>query len=272
MGLPQLHFDHFPTYCSPYLPSNNNMAPPSGYVVDRLLPLEPVKLGRLVTNKAHPHQRYHPLEFPGWPELPSHDVIHVGEQEASSRSNMKAIFASILSANFLSRDDELVTVDKPTYKRYMLEQSDDWFAQATAQPETQKWIEKTVQSCEKSHLIVGYYTVLDQNITRSRITARAQEYQAKLPVAEALAASGLPMPVAGALPEVQAGAQLSDSGTEATQTRTLGEKVFAIEYRTVAPFWRAKTDVARMTLDEMKVWDCTTENEATNSERSRSWG
>jgi hypothetical protein len=204
------------------------MAPRSGYIVDRLLPLESVKLGRLITNKAQPHQQYHPLDFHGWPELPSHDVIHVAEQEASSRLSMKAIFASILSAKFSSQDDGRVAVDKTTYRRYMLEQSDDWFAQATAQPETQIWIEKMVQSCERIYLIVGYYTVLDQNITRSRNTARSQDYQAKLPVAKTLAASGLPLPMAGALVDVQAGAQHSEAGKESDQTRTPGEKVLPL--------------------------------------------
>jgi hypothetical protein len=108
--------------------------------------------------------------------------------------------------------------------------------------ETRKWIEAANRRDEDIFLVTAYYTVLDACVVESGIRQNKVAGNIALPVAEALTATGIPVPFGELVDPSATAAHQHVQGGCHSFTAT-GEQVYAIQYRKLRFKWYASHDL-----------------------------
>ena len=220
-----------------------------------LLPLEVLRLGRLVTSIDQPLEGYHQPPFDTPPTEIVSELDYAEHDQKSSRANFGASMTSLFSATFSRRAASQVRVEPRCFKAYALDNSEAHFDEAIALPETQKWIENAAIRGRTIYMIVGFYTMTDTRFIQ--ISAREQgiQGQATAPVSLSLAAAGAVVPFAGLVDPSVRGGFGSFAGNK-TRIFAPGEQICIIKYREVKYKWLSSRSLENSRLSKTRQWCC----------------
>lgn len=219
------------------------------------LPLSSVKLGRLITSIEQPHQAYHDPETIHPNSQPLLRSGYTGEHYAASDVGFVSALTSLVSARF-SKGAKLKTcIATDQVKIYTLDNSDDWFDEATKLPATREWIERRIDYGKRIFMIVGFHTVTDASISQESVIANKADGRTEIPVNLSLAAAGIVMPVGGM---ADAGISVSQQGVAGAKSQydAPGEQVWAVEYRELCHKWLSTKHIDNFRLSSVRQWPC----------------
>ncbi|KAI8234024.1 hypothetical protein K4K54_009280 [Colletotrichum sp. SAR 10_86] len=203
-----------------------------------LLPLSAIKLGRLISSVKEPLQGFHD---PSYKKKPGSYVTvresFIGGTQTSSSRSFATTLTSLLSLG-LSRTAQIdVQITADAVKTHPLENSEDWFEEATAQDATRLWMEKQVDRGSKMYMVVGFTTVVNATIVQAASRERQGDVDVHAPVNIALTAAGVVVPVVGEMLDSSVGTQISNSEGQKSSFVAKGEYVCALQYREIKHRW-----------------------------------
>lgn len=218
-----------------------------------LLPLDSVRLGRLVLNAKNPQQDYlDPLESVPQATIKAQEKFH---ETLNSSKNVKLRYrlTALLAASSENRDASSTTLSAVQATTYQLTNSGAWFREACAKKETRSWFEGAIEDNDSDvYLVIGYHTVTDAQITEE-VTSGGKS-DGGITLASSLI-TGAPAPApAGDLLSVRVD---STRDTRRNQTRSFhapGEQIYAVQYRKVEFKWLSSKSIDKTTLERNNRW------------------
>jgi hypothetical protein len=219
-----------------------------------IVPLESVKLGRLITSVEQPQQSYHDPPSTREPSiLTTRQDDFTGDRVSDRSSGIVSTLLSVISGGFSRRTRSTVSIATDCVKTYALGNSDSWFDEATTLPETREWIERVLDRDQKVYLIVGFHTVTNARLHHQSIVGKKAEGQLQAPAASALGAMGAAVPF-GDILDSRIHMQLEVIDGERSQSSALGEYVCAIQYRKLRHNWLSSKDMDSSQLSKVRQW------------------
>lgn len=220
---------------------------------NNLLPLDSVKLGRLVLNARNPQQDYlDPLDSIPEATIKPQEKFH---ETLNSSKNVKLRYrlTALITTSFETRDTSSTTLSAVQATTYQLTNSGAWFRKACAKQETRSWFEGVIEDSDSDvYLVTGYHTVTDAQITEELTTGGKSEGAAQL-TGSLLTGVSAPAPV-GDLLSLRVD---SSRDTRRNQTRSFhapGEQIYAVQYRKVEFKWLSSRSIDKTTLERNNRW------------------
>lgn len=214
-----------------------------------LLPLDSVKLGRLVTNAKNPQQDYlDPLDSVPEATIKSQETFHEilnSSRNEKLRFRLTALLA-ISSENQAASSATLSAVQATTYQ---LTNSGSWFRKACAKQETRSWFEEAIEENDV-YLVVGYHTVTDARVTEGIITKGKTGGSAEL---SGSLLTGEAAPVVNLL-SARIDSSHDSTHHQARSFRAPGEQIYAVQYRKVEFKWLSSRSIDKTTLERNNRW------------------
>lgn len=218
-----------------------------------LLPLESVKLGRLVLNAKNPQQDYlDPLdsvpESTVKPQESFHETLN-----SSKNVKLRSRLTALLAVGYENRDANSASLSAIQATTYQLANSGAWFRKACAKQETRSWFEGAIEENDSDvYLVVGYHTVTDAQITEAATTGRKTGTGIQLS-SSLLTGTAAPRPL-----ENLSNLRVDHSqDTQHQQTRSFhapGEQIYAVQYRKVEFKWLSSKSIDKTTLERNNRW------------------
>jgi hypothetical protein len=218
-----------------------------------LLPLTSLRLGRLTTSLTTPHLDYHDPPSPSLQTTTTLQTSYNSTHHSSTSRTLTTQLTTLLSTSFSKRLKTTIQITSPEAKTYYLQNSPQYFHSALQNPETRRWIERTVDEGETVYLITGYHTLLDAEISSLANTSRSRGGELTAPVSLALSASGIVLPFADIL-DVKVGGELGSDEGGAKRFTAVGEQVFAMQVQRVRVRWLRKGDEG-VVLERRVRWE-----------------
>lgn len=192
------------------------------------LPINLVKLGRLITDIEYPHQCYYdpPAESPD----PAHLSVNFTSQHGTSVDTaIAASLASLISVGLSTRARLNVDVTPAQCKAYYLPNSDDWFDNAVSNKNAKSWIERAARRGDNIYLIVGFKTLTDARLIQPPVGGRQAGASMFVSISS----------IAPLVKVVKHPANENHEQPDGVQSHFVaqGELVCALEYRKVRPRW-----------------------------------
>ena len=220
---------------------------------DFLLPLESVKLGRLVKSIDFPAHSYHDPPYSQAPEAkPVVRDQYKRILQSNSSTNFASKLTSLMSSGFTKRANTRVRIETDAVKTYTLNNSEAWFTEATKFDETKRWIERAIGG-DGIYLVVGFHTVADSRIVHESVEGHQIGGQATVPVGLSLATVGAIVPLGNIVdPAVGGNKRVMDG--EKTQYFVPGEQICALQYLKVSYRWLYSKRVQNLKLSKWPRW------------------
>lgn len=219
----------------------------SGHLLSNLLPLDSVKLGRLVYNAKCAHQDF--LDpFENRPaETDSVESVQEDFSETrkfSKTSKLRPYLSLALSACYQKQEDSSATLSAPLVTTYELKNSGAWFTNACTQTSTQRFLEEAFDNRLNVYLIVGFRVVHKASMVKSAAKRRAGNARGNIPV---------PAGVGGTVAPGVEGCRATQNGQELNY-KAAGDQVFAILYRKVKLRFLSRQKAENTTLEVGNRW------------------
>jgi hypothetical protein len=208
---------------------------PGTNVVRRaLLPLQSVRLGRIVRNIEKPHDDYLDVG-----DLVSADSIifstkskYQQMEKREAESSFAGTLASLFSASYSKQDGSSTQVTAEKVTTYVLPNSTPYFRDIIQKDSARQWVKNSMEAGVDMYMITGFHTYLNARIIKGAATTADLAGQVRGPVTEALIKAGI----------IQAANGTGDAAVDGTNLRVAGdrveyvaagEQICAIEYRQV---------------------------------------
>ncbi|GAB7350128.1 hypothetical protein MBLNU459_g0791t1 [Dothideomycetes sp. NU459] len=143
--------------------------PRSTLVLQHLLVLNSVSLGRLVTNPSLPTQSYHtatvsttwksPDDFTATPS-----GAYQGFQEKQRNLGFRAALDKLVRAHLDTGASSELSLESKQVKTYYLHNTADKFDALVADEAVRKWFEKAIKRGTDVYMVVGLQTILDASL------------------------------------------------------------------------------------------------------------
>lgn len=221
-------------------------------LLNSLLPIESVQLGRFVANAMQPHQDF--LDLPAGPQ--SKDILikrHENFKDIlnhSRNSKIRSRLTALLSVTYHTEGTSTATLIAEKATTYQLLNSGNWLQNACAADETRTWLEKCLEYTEDLYLVVGYYTLTNPSCTRKSTFGGSTGGGIQLSAAAGGAVPDLVQNVLGArvnsLREVNNQRECAFSGS--------GEQIYAVQYRKLRFSWYSSRDIKKSFLEPNNRW------------------
>jgi len=201
------------------------------------LPLDSIRLGRLVLSVDKPEQDYfdppceEEIEFSVTTQRNYADL-----QESVADRDLFSILTRLVSASISKREKTYVQVTSTEAKKYILFNSGTWLKLALRAEATRSWIGQAIHQGHDVYMVVGYHTLLDAHIVEGSAAVISRSVQ--LATAEAQST-----PTA-----IGASEDPSDGGQR--QFVAADEQVCAVQYRKVRFRWLSSRDLDLASLDK----------------------
>lgn len=218
------------------------------------IPVESIKLGRLVTSVDHPHQEYYDPVYDPTP-IPAINIRarYGGLGLESHTSNFSSALTSLLSAGFSKRAKSRVRIETNLVRTYMLQNSTQWFEKAVCSEESRRWLEKAIDQGDDIYFVVGFHTFTDAQITYESTEGNEHTGRLSLPVSLALNAAGVIAPL-GDLADTQVGVHCGSVEGVIEHFKAPGEQICAFQYRKVCHRWLSSRSIDKATLAKTPRW------------------
>jgi hypothetical protein len=220
---------------------------------DLFLPLESVRLGRLVKSIDFPTDSYHD---PPYTQAPNARPV-VRDQykrtlQGDSSTSFAAKLTSLMSSGFTKRANTRVRIEADAVKTYTLDNLEDWFMEATKFDETKRWIERAIGG-DGIYLVVGFHTVTDSRIMHESVEGHQISGRVTVPVGLTLAAVGVVVPLGNIVDPAVGGDRRAVDG-EKTQFFAPGEQICALRYFKISYRWLYSKKVENLKLSKWPRW------------------
>ncbi|KAL7917665.1 hypothetical protein ACQKWADRAFT_306196 [Trichoderma austrokoningii] len=223
-------------------------------LLDTLLPIEAVRLGRLVLDIRCPHQDYfEPEEAPLPEEILTQrlsDFSYSSKQGKSS--SMNVILSTLVSGTRGTENSSRIDLSSSACVTHQLQNSTQFFQKICALRGTRAWLERAIRRRKGVFLITGIKTVADAHLDTAETESRSLGGDLQAPASLAATAMGLPLP--GGTLEVGAGGKRSADGLRKTGFVVPGEQVFAVQYRKARVSWLSSRSVENARLEAGNQW------------------
>lgn len=222
-------------------------------IQNRLLPLNSVKLGRLVLNVKSPHQDF--LD-PVNGQLQPESIVKPQENfedilNLSKTSKIRSRITALLAISYENRNTSAVKLTATRATTYQLLNSGTWFKNACAIPETRKWLEYAIEMDGNVYLVVGFHTLTDTRVTET-VTSGGTTNGGATFTGRSLGGV-VPAPVGDLL----SSRVDSTRGVEHSRSRSFdapGEQIYAVQYRKVEFKWFSSRKIERISLERDNRW------------------
>lgn len=228
--------------------------PKSSVLLDSLLPVEAVGLGRLVLNVRFPNQDYcEPDEPPVADGIVTQRLENFDySSEQGDASSIQLILSTLLSGTRGSENGSSIDLSSFICISRQLQNSGQFFEKFCALGKTRAWLERAIRRRKNVFLVTGTKTVTDARIGTTERTGTSSEVNFQVPTSLLTAAAGLPLP--DGLLDVGAGGKRSADNSEKHSFLAPGEQVFAVQYRKVRVSWLSNRDVDHACLESGNRW------------------
>jgi len=225
-----------------------------GVILGRtLLPVQAVKLGRLVIDCEEPLADYFDLADTG-----SLNGVTTKQTDYSYTSchNADAGFTlqltQLISAARKKTRKTNTTITTQQTQTHRLDNSTPFFRNAVRSLEARKWIERAIDQGDTIYMVVGFITLMNALIVEDVGVTGAISSSVEVPLTTTLAAStGIILPGVGD-PAVAGHAQHGES--DQVRYVASGECICAIQYRRVKTSWFNSKDLDKAKLDKTNRW------------------
>ncbi|CAM1503457.1 Fc.00g082330.m01.CDS01 [Cosmosporella sp. VM-42] len=219
------------------------------------LPLESVRLGRLIKNINHPHEGYHEPPTGDVPKAIMTPFSFSSLNQQNSKTQFGSALTSLISAGFSKRLQSQIHLAPARGNNYRLDNSDAWFDKAVSLPDTRKWIEKAALRGHKIYIIVGIQTSIDTRIVQRSAREQQARGQVTVPASLSLTAAAAVMPFAELVDPAIHG---EHQNAESDQRWLLapGEQVCSLQYREVKTRWLSSRLIEPPQLSKTRQWSC----------------
>jgi hypothetical protein len=218
------------------------------------IPVRSLKLGRFVTSVDHPHQDYHDPAY-NFPPIASVSTSaqYGGVTRETRSSGFTSALTSLMSTGFSKRANTRVRISADRVQTYTLDNSSEWFREATSSEETRRWAERAIDQGDDLYFVVSFTTITDARIIHESVQAREHTGQISLPVGLSLNTAGVIAPF-GDLVDPQVGGHRGSEAAVAEQFLAPGEQISAVQYRKVCHRWLSSKDIDKATLAKVPRW------------------
>lgn len=219
------------------------------------LPVDSVRLGRLVRNVDEPQSDYLDPDCDLHPE----SVIvkpHLGYEEMQENTTDKtftAVLTRLVSATRTKRNKMYTQVTTDRVTTYQLGNSGSWFKAAIKTEATREWVKESIDQGDDTYLVVGYDTMLDARVVEGAVEEMESSAQLEIPVTTSLAAAGIMLPLGDIADPGVAGNNLKKQGIQRRFIAT-GEQICAVQYRRIRFKWFSSRDLDRAVLEKENRW------------------
>lgn len=266
------------------------MSPINALLADVLLPLEAIKLGRLISNLSVPNFSSHDPTFedgvvaiegelPGSSSRepgnslttgePGHDAVPSNTDAATTPSELNksqsgydsftctyqdqsfaSKLTSIMSSKFSKCAETKVRVTSREAKTYLLNDATGWFDAAMRQTKTRKWVENAMRGGRDIYMVIGFSTVVDALLIE--YATRSHDHNAKLafPVSKILQANGIAMAPESIDIDINPSSHAGEG--EARRWIADGEQICAVQYGKVPHGLFSGKDLDKLKLVKTK--------------------
>ncbi|EXK79187.1 hypothetical protein FOQG_16177 [Fusarium oxysporum f. sp. raphani 54005] len=219
------------------------------------LPLESVRLGRLIKNINHPHEGYYEPPTGDAPKAIVMPFSFSSLNQQNSKTRFESALASLISTRFTKHFQSQIHLAPACGSNYSLDNSDAWFDKAVSLPDTRKWIEKAALRGHKIFFIVGIQTFTDTRIVQKSARVQQAGGQVTVPVSLSLTAAAAVMPFAELVDPAIHG---EHQNAESDQRWLLapGEQVCSLQYREIKTRWLSSRLIEPLQLSKTRQWSC----------------
>jgi hypothetical protein len=221
---------------------------PNMLLTSVFLPLEAIRLGRLVTSVREPQSDFLDAAFtpPQEPEATRLDYSdYKGKLTDTAASGFTNTLTQLVSARLKRKSSRSIRVSTSKLTSYHVLNSGAWFQKLVASPVNRAWIEQKNMEGDDIFLIAGYHTMLDATIQDRSSHASTAAADVTVPVAEILTATGVGgvvLPFEKFLdPSVGASREHDAARQETFQVQ--GEQICAVQYRRLRFKWFSDGDI-----------------------------
>lgn len=227
----------------------------TAHLLNNLLPLRSVQLGRIVRNANKPHQEFiDPLA--GRPtDADRNRTPQTNFRETrrfTKSSKLGSYLSDILSISYKRNHERDGTLFAPHATTYELENSGQWFATACAEADTRRFLEESYDKQGKAYLVVGFRTVQDARMVQGATwtTTQTAEVDPESVIMSGIAASALVASIAAPTARFVRGA----GNYQEVAYEAPGEQVFAVLYRKVRFRLLSSKNITNMSLEPSNRW------------------
>jgi hypothetical protein len=223
------------------------------------LPLESVRLGRLILNLSDPQNDYFdpPIEHPLDIISRSHAQYSERYQQAAQNS-FGSTLTRLLSASRTKRSKSASRVLTKEVKTYQLGNSGSVFREGIKVAETRKWVEEQIEQGADIYMIVGYHSILDAEVFEDVADMKARSAQLALPtdVAVAAATGGamVTLPISKIVGDIGVANQQQAGERSRRHFVATGEQICAVQYRKLKMKWFSRKDLDGAVLKQENIW------------------
>jgi hypothetical protein len=215
-------------------------------VPQTFLPLNSVRIGRLVLNVDEPQADY--LDFVDEAEviIKEHEN-YTGQAATATDKGFTSSLTTLVSAKRTRQKNAFTRITTTLVKTYQMSNSGLWFTKSLQYEKTRTWIEQAVRQGDDVYLVVGYHTMLDAQVTEEGGVTDETTGSVEVPVTAALTATGVVIPLEGVLDPTVGGHSKRSQG-EQKQFVAPGEQICAVQYRKLRFKWYSSRDLDSATL------------------------
>lgn len=224
-----------------------------------LLPTALMRLGRFIVALDDSHlSSFHDPKFqvdPDNDKISSTFLDYQGDQRADSGKKFAAGLPSLLSGSVAKKTGRSCAVTAESVTTYQLARPVDRFNEAVKDKTTRNWFEEQKDNgCDDFYFVIGFHVMRNAVIEMGKDKSSDASGQGQVPVAAALAAAGIPLPVGGITdPKFEAESKKSQEGT--VRFEAPGDRVSALQYRRVDFRWLSRKNLDKATLSKDNVWE-----------------
>lgn len=218
-----------------------------------------MRLGRFIVALDDSHlSSFHDPKFqvdPDNDKISSTFLDYQGDQRADSGKKFAAGLPSLLSGSVAKKTGRSCAVTAESVTTYQLARPVDRFNEAVKDKTTRKWFEEQKDNgYDDFYFVIGFHVMRNAVIEMGKDKSSDASGQGQVPVAAALAAAGIPLPVGGITdPKFEAESKKSQEGT--VRFKAPGDRVSALQYRRVDFRWLSRKNLDKATLSKDNVWE-----------------
>lgn len=225
------------------------MSPAPTVILQSLLSLDSIQLGRLVVNTRNPLEGFHdphgqPPEGICKKHLKAFHKVFNLSKNSSLRSTMTALF----SGSYQRQNDSALTVTAEHATTYQLENFGTWLQDACGKGDTRQWFEQMLQTYNRMYLVVAFHTLTNAEVVQQAVVKRTTTGGVKV--------SGVLMGV-GPVDNLLSSRFNSETQTESRSESSMsasGEQVYAVEYRKIRFRWFSSRTIENSSLEKSNRW------------------
>ncbi|KAM6485748.1 hypothetical protein HDV62DRAFT_259572 [Trichoderma sp. SZMC 28011] len=229
--------------------------PKSAVLLNALLPINAVKLGRLVLDIRFPDQDFFEPEDALITEntiTQKLENIHYSNKREKA-TGVNSTLSNILFGNHDFGNGSDIDLSSSICMTHQLQNSGQFFEWLCTLKKARSWLERAIRRRNNVYLITGIKTIANASIDLAQRERKGSAGNVRAPTG--LAANIASMPLPDKALDLSFGWKRSVESSEKASFTAPGEQVFAVQYRKVRISWFSSRDVDKTYLESGNRWE-----------------